>query len=174
MTGFLLTAKQKLMLCINKRLYRSQRRHWFNADQFPTVCVFHAKPADRIRLSHAVRSKRGNLRKCNFPHCWKRNLHHQSARPLPGKFPWCTVGSLNFQIPRKYCHIPAAKWRRRTRRLDPSQFPKQHGERAYILLYSPLHLQCPDYPSGGGPGCQSNSHSPVSYTHLTLPTTPYV
>ena len=25
MTGFLLTAKQKLMLCINKRLYRSHR-----------------------------------------------------------------------------------------------------------------------------------------------------
>ncbi len=28
MTGFLLTAKQKLMLCINKRLYRSYRPHW--------------------------------------------------------------------------------------------------------------------------------------------------
>ena len=27
MTGFLLTAKQKLMLCINKRLYRCDRRH---------------------------------------------------------------------------------------------------------------------------------------------------
>jgi len=27
MTGFLLTAKQKLMLCINKRLYRSYRRN---------------------------------------------------------------------------------------------------------------------------------------------------
>lgn len=25
MTGFLLTAKQKLMLCINKRLYRANR-----------------------------------------------------------------------------------------------------------------------------------------------------
>ena len=25
MTGFLLTAKQKLMLCINKRLYRTYR-----------------------------------------------------------------------------------------------------------------------------------------------------
>lgn len=33
MTGFLLTAKQKLMLCINKRLYRSDRpyrRNWTN------------------------------------------------------------------------------------------------------------------------------------------------
>ena len=28
MTGFLLTAKQKLMLCINKRLYRSHRPDW--------------------------------------------------------------------------------------------------------------------------------------------------
>lgn len=27
MTGFLLTAKQKLMLCINKRLYRCYRPH---------------------------------------------------------------------------------------------------------------------------------------------------
>ena len=27
MTGFLLTAKQKLMLCINKRLYRAHRRY---------------------------------------------------------------------------------------------------------------------------------------------------
>ena len=27
MTGFLLTAKQKLMLCINKRLYRPDRPH---------------------------------------------------------------------------------------------------------------------------------------------------
>ena len=27
MTGFLLTAKQKLMLCINKRLYRTDRAH---------------------------------------------------------------------------------------------------------------------------------------------------
>lgn len=28
MTGFLLTAKQKLMLCINKRLYRCDRSRW--------------------------------------------------------------------------------------------------------------------------------------------------
>ncbi len=28
MTGFLLTAKQKLMLCINKRLYRSHWTYW--------------------------------------------------------------------------------------------------------------------------------------------------
>ena len=28
MTGFLLTAKQKLMLCINKRLYRGDWAHW--------------------------------------------------------------------------------------------------------------------------------------------------
>lgn len=42
------------MLCINKRLYWTQRRHRIYSDQFAVLGVFNPQPIHFFRHSHAV------------------------------------------------------------------------------------------------------------------------
>ena len=49
---------------------------------------------------------------------------------------------------------------------------------AFLVANATLHRHGPEHLIDRGPQClaavQDDEHAPVSYTHLTLPTTPYV
>ena len=152
MTGFLLTAKQKLMLCINKRLYGTERFYRGNRSNRPhrsdgterrygshraqrrnrnlllqdtgsAVSLFHTASGGKKRYSADLRPERSVKWFLNHPCAEQRDIYNTADRFLSGLVPRDTGTCKRLYVPVDSLSLSAAAGNTGTGNSGPAYLP---------------------------------------------------